>query len=272
MTGNYDNKRFFFFHGPLHEEYKLKPNSNKVGYITRYLMQKFVINRSKEIFVYSEYMKNILEKLGIRKKIEIIPPMFDYNKFSKYLALEKSTLRKELNLPLNKKILITSRRLTDRTGVIELIKTFKDINLHYPKNNYHLIIIGKGELENKIKSMCSNISNINFIGYVDENLLPKYLRASDVYILPSKNLEGFGIVLLEAFSLNIPVVVSNKADGAVEFVSKIDPMLVFDFDNMPFSLLYAIDYVNNLNLDLSSIAKIYDRKVVSKLIFERLTL
>jgi len=262
------NKKIYFFHGPFPEEYRLKPNSNSLGLFLRYLIQKIVLKKNNKIFVLSNYMKEWVNKYG-GKNIEIVPPIFDYEKFASFSAVDKFELRRQLNLPVDKKILITTRRLTDRTGVLELLEAFEYINLHY-KSDYFLIIIGKGELEAKVKQKCSNIKNARFLGYVQEDLLPKYLRASDVYILPSKSLEGFGIVILEAMALNIPVIASNKSGGATEFLSTIDAKLIFDFDNMARSLNESIKYLESVNIDFSSIARSYDRNVVAKIIYEKM--
>jgi len=75
-------------------------------------------------------------------------------------------------------------------------------------NHVHLLIIGDGEerlaLEQTITKHKLN-SRVHLLGYVDG---AKYLKAFDVFILPSKK-EGLPYVLLEAGLANLPVVASD---------------------------------------------------------------
>ena len=53
-------------------------------------------------------------------------------------------------------------------------------------------------------------SNVIFVGNVPDDLLPQYYAASDVLVLPSKDMsEGFGLTLLEANATGKPVIASN---------------------------------------------------------------
>jgi glycosyltransferase involved in cell wall biosynthesis len=52
---------------------------------------------------------------------------------------------------------------------------------------------------------------IDFPGYITNEMLPTYMSAADVFVLPSKSDRGeaFGIVLLEAMSCGTPVVAAD---------------------------------------------------------------
>ena len=63
---------------------------------------------------------------------------------------------------------------------------------------------------------------VTFLGNVTDNIRNKYLKASDIFILPSiatpKSIEGFGIVYLEANYYNLPVIgtISGGITEAIE--------------------------------------------------------
>jgi len=74
-----------------------------------------------------------------------------------------------------------------------------------------LIIIGSGPNENVLKKFASSLkleTNIEFKGYVDVEEKMKLIKESAAMVFPSI-CEGFGLVILEAFSQSKPVLVSN---------------------------------------------------------------
>ena len=96
------------------------------------------------------------------------------------------------------------------------------------------------------------------------------MRLSDVYVLPTRKLEGFGLVVLEALSLKLPVVVSDYSGGAVEFISKYHNDLIFELDNVK-SLKRCIEsalLIDKTNDALFNAVIDYDYKTVSNYIYE----
>ena len=73
-----------------------------------------------------------------------------------------------------------------------------------------LAIIGSGEQEVELKAKVESSGlgdRVIFCGYrVDAK---RYLKAFDVFVLPSSDKEAFGMVLLEAMQAGIPIVCSD---------------------------------------------------------------
>jgi len=82
-------------------------------------------------------------------------------------------------------------------------------------------IIGDGPEKKRLIANVSGSgleSNIRFFGFREYNDVIAMLKSSKVLVLPSTR-EGFGIVVLEAFSCGIPVVtVSSPRNAAIELV------------------------------------------------------
>lgn len=93
-------------------------------------------------------------------------------------------------------------RLNRDKGVLELLDAFKKINNEI--SNVKLLFIGFDE-EN-FSSKIEELTNITFVG--STNIPEIILQAVDVFCLPSHR-EAFGLSVLEASALQIPVVCSN---------------------------------------------------------------
>lgn len=234
-------KHFYFFHGPFHEEFKAK-SSSVVGFYIRKLIQKFVMVRTKKTFVISEFMEVKAKALSSYSVIKKINPIVQVEKFRSDVL--KKNLRTKYEISTHKKVLITSRRLTNRTGVIELVECFLS---HFSATDYQLIVIGNGELSDNLNVIIKNQPSVQFFSNVSDEMLRDYLNLSDVYVLPSKELEGFGLVILEALSAGLPVVATVQSGGGADFISKFHASLLFDFSNMQNTLYKSIDYALNLD-------------------------
>src|SRR5207249_11624167 len=45
----------------------------------------------------------------------------------------------------------------------------------------------------------------SFLGFIPDETLPSYYHAADVFVLPTRELEGFGLVTVEALACGTPV-------------------------------------------------------------------
>lgn len=118
---------------------------------------------------------------------------------------EKMELKKTIGLPLTGKILMSIGQFIPRKNFITLIRAWTKI----PKQ-YHLIIVGNGPLEKTYQRMIRlyKLSNITIKPFQPKNLLLSMLRASDGFILLSKE-DIYGHVVNEALSQGIPVLSSE---------------------------------------------------------------
>lgn len=102
-------------------------------------------------------------------------------------------------------------------GFDYLMNSLKTIKKEYPK--VKLLVIGEGELKGEYykKAKFEEIeSNVEFIGKKDQDELPKYYSNSSIFVLPSIDIEGFGIVAIEAMACKTPVIVTNIIGVAKE--------------------------------------------------------
>lgn len=127
-------------------------------------------------------------------------------------------------------------RLERRKGVDYLVKAFGELVREIPEA--HLVIAGEGGRKSRLQQLVelNKIPNVEFVGYVDDDEKRRLLGNADLACFPSIYGEGFGIVLLEAMAMGVPVVAGNnlgyvnvmKGPGRVGLV---DPRSTKDFAN-----------------------------------------
>lgn len=150
------------------------------------------LNRCNRIIPVSQKIKNALCEFGVNPfMIEVVPNGVNLEKFKPSCQI---SARKILNFPKDVKILIFIGRNTELKGAPKLIEAFKDSSIK-------LVLIGPG-----FDKVVGN--NILFKGVVNQEQLPVFLNASDMFVFPTLS-EGCPNALLEALATGIPVAVSD---------------------------------------------------------------
>jgi glycosyltransferase involved in cell wall biosynthesis len=101
-------------------------------------------------------------------------------------------------------------RLVYYKNLDTVISAFKDVVRKVP--DAKLIVVGDGPMRDKWEKMVSELNldqNIEFTGYVTHEKKIELLSKCSSLLLPSV-IEGFGLVLLEAFAMSKPVLVSDQ--------------------------------------------------------------
>ena len=119
---------------------------------------------------------------------------------------------------LDNKNFISVGRLSKEKGFSDLINIFSKIV--QVDNEAFLRIVGEGEEHESLQNQINNLglnNNIELCGLKNKEELDKLYIDSSVYLMASYT-ESFGIVLIEAESYGIPIVVFDSAQGAKEIV------------------------------------------------------
>lgn len=101
-------------------------------------------------------------------------------------------------------------RMERRKGLDYLIRAYAELKKE--NNNVRLIVVGPGKvLRKRYEKLVKNrqIADVEFIGRVSYDDLPRYYRTADIFCAPATGHESFGIVLLEAMALGKPIVASD---------------------------------------------------------------
>lgn len=172
------------------------------------LTMRYVMNRSDAALVCSHGVKPILQAEDYTKPIEVFPLGVDTSRFYKFPV---ESLKTQLKLD-GKFVLGYVGRLLAIKGVFLLIEMMR----HLPEN-VHLLIVGSGPEELRLRSMAADVCvahRIHFVGAIPYPELPRYMNCIDIGIVPSQTTpywkEQFGRVLVELMSCEVPVIGSNS--------------------------------------------------------------
>jgi glycosyltransferase involved in cell wall biosynthesis len=222
----------YTFHSPSHEEYVLSHSNggrlrNLFHVITRRWIEKFCLKRTKKIMVLSRYMeKKVHDIHAISPDRTVVNPGgVDLSRFQPPQTRE--LLKADMGLPEGKIHLLTIRNLESRMGIENLLKSICILNKE--KEGFHLTIGGEGierkNLENMIQAL--GLSDmVSMTGFIPPDLLPQFYGAADFFILPTRYLEGFGLVTPESMACGTPVL-GTPVGGTNEILSRFDPQFLF---------------------------------------------
>jgi glycosyltransferase involved in cell wall biosynthesis len=190
-----------------------------------------IVKKADYIRIVSPFLYEPLDRFGInREKIFLVPPRCDSALFSeKNVAKDKPEIlcKNQYNLLFVGNLLIAK-------GVDILLEAFALIVRE--NSDIGLIFVGDGEEKSRLETRAKELGideKVFLLGRVEYNLIPTFMHYADILILPSIE-EGVGRVLLEAMSLNLPIVASNV--GGIPLV----------IDNNKDGLLFEVGEIESL--------------------------
>jgi len=190
-----------------------------------------------------------LPKSNLSKLVQIAPGI-DVEHF---VPTDSSNLRAELGLT-DKSVIISVGRLVHRKGQDMLIASLPAIKTAVP--NVHLVLVGVGPHQAYLEKLAIKLQVsdcITFIGRINYAELPEYICLGDVFAMPSRSrffgleVEGLGIVYLEASACGLPVV-GGSSGGAPDAVLVGETGVVVDGTNVSEIAQACIELLNNPEL------------------------
>jgi len=164
---------------------------------------KYALNRADLITCDADHMKRAMIEMGVEEsKIKIIYFGVDVKKFS-------SSDNKKI-----KNQIISLRSLEPIYDIETLIKSVPLVLKEMPEAKF--IIAGKGSEEENLKKLVKDLGvfkNVEFIGLISQNDLPKYLNESSVYVSTSLSDAGLASSTAEAMACELPVIITDFADN-----------------------------------------------------------
>lgn len=222
----------YIFHSPNNEEYLLLHENrsyirNLIPNIFRFIIENICLKRALKIMVLSRYMKQKVQKIHriAANRIIVNPGGVDLDRFKP--SHMRHELKKQLGLPEGKIHLLTVRNLEPRMGLDNLLKSIRLMKNR--QISIHLTLGGDGIERKKLKDLVMKYGlnkEVTLTGYILPELLPKYYAASDFFILPTRRLEGFGLVTPESMACGTPVL-GTPVGGTKEILTNFNSEFLF---------------------------------------------
>jgi len=192
-----------------------------------YRMVTFVVTGTQKLA--QEYAENYHIPV---EKIKVMPNWIDMERFKE--MSDKNTIRKELGLPNDKKIVFFVHHLSLRKGsrmILPVVSALLQI-----RNDVFFVVAGSGPDEAKLRSRAESPALKNFVqfrGAVPNRDIQKYFSVADVFFMPSQE-EGFPRVILESMASGIPVIASDVGSVLEIVPTSMKPFVLSPNDTLGF--------------------------------------
>ncbi len=157
----------------------------------------------------SDVANEVKREIGL-KSIYVLPNPCNIEAIKRTIGSQEKKNSKTCNL-------VAVSRLIYQKGVDVILKAIHILNNH-GINNFKLTVLGDGQLRNELRELSKTLGvadKVNFLGYVS-NPYP-YMASSDVFVHASR-WEGFGMVIVEAMALGLPVIATSCPGGPKEIL------------------------------------------------------
>lgn len=179
-------------------------------------LRKRILESARLVICNSQYTEEVVKQTAPKANTVAIPLGVDEQLFKP--ATDKALLRRELNLPLDKKLVLTTSRVNAYKAHDVIIKALAQLP-DSVRDQLQYVVAGRGDYLPELKRLAENLGvaqAINWLGFVADDQLPKLYQSVDLFALctreekAQKAVEGFGLVFLEAQACGIPAIGSNQ--------------------------------------------------------------
>jgi alpha-1,6-mannosyltransferase len=211
--------------------------NNLSGWVNRYVCDLY--NRMNATIVASRRMERILRDCGIENVVRI-PLGTDIDSF--HSNPDAIQVRRKLGLTENDILLLFVGRLGREKNIHSLIGMMDYLPPKTSRNgNYHLLLVGDGELRDFVQKAIHSRSNISWFQYsTDISQLTSYYTAADLFVHAGRY-ETFGITSLESQACGTRVLAVREG-GLDETVEGEFPPIMAD-THRPADLAAAIHQI-----------------------------
>jgi glycosyltransferase involved in cell wall biosynthesis len=139
--------------------------------------------------------------------------------------VSRSTARRILGLPRESLIFFAVRRLVPRNAPERIIEAAARVRAHGTRATF--LIAGRGPLEARLRAKIEERKlsrSVRLLGFIPDSDLPLYYRAADASLMPTAQLECFGLPAIESLAHGTPCI-ATPCGGLPEILSPFPELL-----------------------------------------------
>lgn len=155
------------------------------------------------------------------ERIFLVPYAVDNERFAASATLAaaaKLDLKAKFGIPPDHPVLLYASKLVARKHPAQVIQAVAKLQSEGLK--LCTLFVGSGEEEAELQQLAAElkVADVIFAGFINQAKLPQVMGISDVFVLPAEN-EPWGLVVNEAMSAGLPVIVGKDVGCAADLVS-----------------------------------------------------
>ena len=183
------------------------------------------------------------ESFGPSPQFVALPSGVSTSRYAPATPQEKLDTRDAFQIGTDALLIVCASRLVKRKGQDRLIRVLPQVREQVPGTQ--LLIVGEGPYERRLHEMAKDVEGVRFTGRVSDEDLCRIVAAADVFAMPVRtrggglDVEGLGIVFLEAQACAVPVVAGDSG-GAPETVTAESGVVVDTNDGLLVSELVRL--------------------------------
>ena len=181
---------------------------------------KWVYKKIRLAFYTGTNNKAYFKHYGVKEEQLIFAPhAIDNERFGVNKEAEATAFRESLAVGEDDILILFAGKFEEKKDPVLLLDAFIELQ----KPNVHLLFVGNGLLEKKLKLKVErskiSIPNIHFLDFQNQRQMPVVYQACDLFCLPSKGpAETWGLAVNEAMATGKAILLSNKVGCAVDLV------------------------------------------------------
>jgi glycosyltransferase involved in cell wall biosynthesis len=163
---------------------------------------------------YSALRHPLIRCVLPRDKLVMIPNGVDTERFRPDVAA-RASMRRQLDMSPTAPVLVWASRLQRQKGAHLALSAFAEC----AARDLTFVIIGDGPERGNLERQAQTLAiadRVRFIGQIDNDEMPRWLNVGDAFVFTSIREEGFPLNILEAMSMNLPLVASENLVEALD--------------------------------------------------------
>jgi glycosyltransferase involved in cell wall biosynthesis len=192
------------------------------------ILLKWVYRHVDAAFYVGSQNRTYFLKYGLKgQQLVFAPHAVDNGRFSSDRSSEATALRQSFGIRKNEILVLFTGKFKHIKDPLILLRAFLDIE----PTDTHLLFVGGGHLEQRLKNNASGHKSIHFLPFQNQQFMPVVYQSCDLFCMPSNAPgESWGMAINEAMAAGKAILSSSMVGAAADLV-RIDNGRIFKCGN-----------------------------------------